>query len=461
VKAVRLSALATAMLLLNACAITESPVTLTLESAAQWEVADGLGNPIQIDPQWWQAFGSSQLPTLIQEALKNNSDLLVAAERVYQQELQVGIAGAGLLPGVGLSAGSNLRRTDAPDMRAQTAESSSASLSVSYEVDIWGKVAASVRGAQAQLEVSQFDEEALRLSIVAAVASQYITLLGTQERLQLAQRNLELAQRVLDIVEARYRNGSVSELDLNRQQTAVLSQRSAIVELETRVKQQRWALDLLLGQSPQTLREVDEAFAEIQVPEVAAGIPSELLLRRPDLASAEARMLAANADIVQARAALLPAIQLTGSAGLASNALLSLTQPTSSLLIGAALSQLIFDGGRQRTQVELLESQRRQLMDTYRNLWLTALKEVEDTLSDLDQTRRQLLLQEQIEQRSARALELAEIRYREGAEELSTVLDAQRTLFQARDQLIQLQLNQMVATVNLYKVLGGGWQRGS
>ncbi|MBA4742339.1 MAG: TolC family protein, partial [Azoarcus sp.] len=187
--------------------------------------------------------------------------------------------------------------------------------------------------------------------------------------------------------------------------------------------------------------------------------PSELLTRRPDIAAAEARLAAADADVAAARAALLPSVQLTGSGGLASAALLSLADPTRSVSLAAGLAQTLFDGGRLRAQVGLARSRQRELVETYRQAVLTSLKEVEDALGNAERAREQEAVQREIRDEAERTLRLSELRYREGADELTTVLDAQRTLFQAEDQLAQQRLARLGAAVDLYKALGGGWQR--
>jgi len=272
-------------------------------------------------------------------------------------------------------------------------------------------------------------------------------------------------------VDARVRNGAASALDLARQQAAVLAQRAAIPPLELQERQTLFALALLLGRTPEGFNAgfneqtgADGAGAtahltDLAVPRVAPGLPAELLTRRPDLASAEAQLAAANANVTVARAALLPAIQLTGSAGLASNVLLNfLNAPTAVLALGASLAQTIFDGGRLRGQVDVAASRERELIESYRKSILAALADVESALAASSRTADQEVLQQQILEQARRALRLAEIRYREGVDDLLTLLDAQRTLFQAEDQLQQIRLSRLQASIGLFKALGGGWK---
>ena len=200
--------------------------------------------------------------------------------------------------------------------------------------------------------------------------------------------------------------------------------------------------------------------AALAVPRVGPGLPAQLLVRRPDLASAEARLASANANVAAARAALLPGFSLTGSAGLASNVLVNfLDAPTAALTLGASLMQPIFDGGRLRAQVEAAQSRERELLEDYRKSILAALADVEGALAAGGRTADQEALQQQIVEQARIALRIAEIRYREGADDLLTVLDAQRTLFQAEDQLAQVRLARLQASIGLFKALGGGWSR--
>jgi NodT family efflux transporter outer membrane factor (OMF) lipoprotein len=199
--------------------------------------------------------------------------------------------------------------------------------------------------------------------------------------------------------------------------------------------------------------------SDVLVPRIVPGIPAALLVRRPDLASAEAQLAAANANVAVARAALLPSISLTGSAGIASDVLLNfLSTPTAAAAIGASLLQPIFDGGRLRAQVDVAASRERELVENYRKFILAALADVESALTAGNRGLDQEVLQEQVLVQARRALQLAEVRYRAGADDLLTVLDAQRTLFAAEDQLAQIRLSRLLASVGLFKALGGGWK---
>ena len=255
------------------------------------------------------------------------------------------------------------------------------------------------------------------------------------------------------------RNGVNSPLDLARQQAGVYAIQAALPPLELQERQTLFALAILTGRAPEGFDAAGANVNALAVPGVAPGLPSELLVRRPDVASAEAQLAAANANVVVARAALLPAISLTGSGGLASEVLFNfLNAPAAALAIGASLIQPIFNGGRLRAQVDVTTSRERELVENYRKFILAALADVESALAAGSRTADQELLQQQVVEQSRIALKLAEIRYREGIDDLLTLLDAQRTLFQAEDQLAQLRLARLQASIGLFKALGGGWQ---
>jgi len=456
-----LAALAASLALsgvLSACAVGRETTQAKLPELDKGWVETDSGR-LALRQDWWLDFNAAALPGLIDEALAGSPDLAIAAERVRQAELAVGNAGASLFPAVGGNLGSSSRRSFPDGGDASTANSSSATLSVSYEVDLWGRIQDGVDSAKASLAASRYDLETARLTLTTGVANAYFQVLGLRVRLQLAQENLEIAERLYRIVDVRFRNGAASALDLSRQRTAVLTQRATIKPLEVQIRQTESALAILVGRAPEGFAVGTADFDGVRPPVVGAGLPSQLLLRRPDLASAEAQLRAADADVAAARAALLPSFQLSGSAGLASTALLSLANPAASLGLTGSLAQTIFDGGKLRNQVSLSESQRRALVETYRKSVLAALKEVEDGLGNIDRYAHQEDALTAVRDEAQRSLRLAELRYREGADDLSNLFDAQRTLFAAQDSVAQIRLSRLSASLDLIKALGGGWQK--
>ncbi len=446
-------------LALAGCGTTSPMLKPSVTTPAAWNES-GAANGAAISPEWWGSYGSQELQSLVAEALKGSPDLAIASERVRQAEAQVRIAGSSLFPQLNFGGGSSVRDTS-DGKRTTTAEASSAALSASYELDLWGKNRAGVKSAESSLAATTYDREAARLTLISGVATSYFEVLSLRSRLAVARENLTIAQRVRDLVQARARNGAASQLDVSRQEATVLSQQAALLPIEQQERQTLAALAILIGHTPEGFDVKASTVMDLNVPAIDPGLPSDVLVRRPDLAAAEAQLASANADLTAARAALLPSISLTGTAGAASTALLSLaTGGTTSIGLALSILQPIFDGGRLRGQVKVSESRERELVESYRKVILAAFKDVEDALVATSRQAQQEALQAQVQAQAREALRLAEVRYREGADDLLTVLDAQRTLFSAQDQLAQLRLNRLEASVSLFKALGGGWTRG-
>lgn len=442
--------------LLTGCAISEPVLRPEIALPQAWSERPDADSalPAPLTDTWWQTFGSPQLDALIAEAQVSAPDLLAQAERVIQAELALRQSDASLLPTLSIGAGSGVRNLDRNEFRA-----TDIGLSASYELDLWGRLGAAVDASRARLAASRFDYAAARLSMSASVARTWFQSLALEQQLDIAHQNLTIAERVLRVVQARYDNGAASALELSQQRSTVLSQRKIIEPLGVQLRKTRSALAILLGRTPEARFIEGERLEHLTVPTVAAGLPSDLLLRRPDLAASEADLAAVAANVAAARAALLPSISLSATAGSASAALLSLTDSTRTLALSASLLQTIFDGGRLAADVDIQRSRQRELLETHRSAILSALKEVEDALADGVRDSAQEAAQHEILAEAQRSLRLAELRYREGADGLLTVLDAQRTLFAAQDQLALLRLARLTSAVDLYTALGGGWER--
>ena len=446
---------------LSACHSIDTVERPVIEFSESWQTPTEFKTGEALDRQWWQSFHSPQLDNLIKTAVEQSPTLHIAAERVRQAELQMNISGASLFPSLNLTGSSGATRSRIESQDAQTSESSRVSLGASYEVDLWGRLSASRFAAEASFQASQFDLEAAHLSLVSGVANAWFEWLTLQERIRTAQQNVEIAQKIYDIVDARYRNGVASAVDLASQRTNLLSLSAALLPLELQARQTRAALAVLIGQVPQNFPLVsgeDEGLMSLHLPDIAVGIPSDIITRRPDLASVEAQLSAADADVSAARAALLPSVQLSASLGRAASSLWSLNNATDSAGWSLSLAQTLFNGGRLRNQVKLSESRRVVLLEQYRQAIYTALLEVDDALDRLNVGTEQEQRQQEIIAQAQRALDLASVRYREGSDDLVTLLNAQRSLFQAQDQGVQQRLTRLNASISLYKALGGGWR---
>ncbi|GGY69807.1 hypothetical protein GCM10011613_12700 [Cellvibrio zantedeschiae] len=426
--------------------------------APVWEYLPQNEGAINIEKDWWKAFESPQLTQLVEIAQQKNSDVIIASERVKQAELQMKIANASLFPTLSLNASSGEKRSKPEGGTWSNSGSTSVGLGASYEVDLWGGEMANRHAAKSNYRASVFSNEAVRLSISAGVATAWFNYLALQERTITAKKNVEIAERIQKIVDSLYRNGAATAADVAVQKTNLLSQQNALLPLQLQLDQTRAAIALLEGQVPQAYQLASEKISDLKIPKLSAGVPADVITRRPDVAIAEAQLKASSANVYAARTAFLPGLQLSGSAGKSASELFSLNSALQSTGWSLSLVQTIFAGGRVANQVRISESRRVELLEQYRKVILTALQETDDALNRVNITEQQENNQQNILTQASRSLKLNEDRYREGSIDLQTLLDSQRSFFQAQDSLVQQRLARLKATVDLYKALGGGWQ---
>lgn len=442
-----------AALALPGCATFEpEPVELPLPLPEQWHLG-GTDTTPAMDTRWWQAFGDPVLVSLVEQALEHNPDLAATAEAVIQADLQLRNAGASLLPEVGGS-GSTGKQVSRRDGTTSNAGSTRLGLDISYEVDLWGRLRASEASAAATLAATRYDLSGARLTLVASVASTWFQLLDARERLQVAERNLDIARRTLTLVAARHRLGAADRSELARQRTEVLSRENVIPPLRYQVQAREAALQVLTGRMPYQQALPEAGLMAVSVPAIASGLPAEVIRQRPDIAAVEARLQAASADVAVARAALLPSLSLSGAVTLTNTSLLSLADPVTGANGLLSLAQTLFDGGRRENAVALSRSRQVALLAQYRSALLTAVQEVGDAQERVALYRGQELRLEGIREQAEEALRLTEVRYREGADDLLTLLSAQESVFSVRSQLSQARLERLQAAVDLYKALG-------
>ena len=444
-----------AALVLAGCARQEPLVSATPVAPTQWQHAAQATTPISSD--WWHGFANAELDRLVAQALLANDDLAAAVARVRQAEASARMAGAPLLPQLDgkLGAGRDGRLGGNAEVAGNNY---SAGLAASYEVDLWGRLNAGQDAALAELRASDFDRAALQVTLSAGVVSSWLQRVGLDQRLRIAVLNLDNAERVLRTVESRQNAGAATRLELAQQRGVVAEQRRALAALSQQTEDSRVALAVLLGQSSSAaLGLAEQQLGDLQLPTVATGVPSELLLRRPDLARAEAQLVAADANVQAARAALLPRLSLTATAGgNAGRAADVFADPLYSL--GAALVAPIFDGGYLAASRDLAVARQQELLANYRSQIIGAFADVQLALNALAGIEAQWQAQQAVLEQAELAFRLSESRYRAGAETLLTLLDTQRTLYAAQDDSAQLQLARLQAGVALYRVLGGGWQ---
>lgn len=416
------------------------------------------------DPAWWRGFGSPELDGLVAGALAANTDLAAATARLAQADAQVRIAGSRLLPTLEADFGAARARTSSEARAlgggALVTGSYDASLAASWEVDLWGGNRATRAATLAAAEAGRLDRAAVALTVASGVADTYFQVLSTRDRLRIARANLDNARRVLSLVQARVANGAASELELAQQRTQVANQAAGLPGLEQQERQTASALALLLGRPLEGFALEARSLRDVRPVPVVAGLPSDLLTRRPDVAAAEARLAAAAADVAAARAALYPSLNLTARAGVESDALRALLSRGNLASVALSVLAPIFEGGRLRAEVRLSEAQRAELVEEYRASVLTALADVEDALIAVRGTREREAQLEIAATEARRAFALAEAQFRGGAIGLLELLDTQRTLFSTEDALASVRQERLSSLVALYRALGGGWSRG-
>lgn len=412
-------------------------------------------------PDWWRGFGSPELDLLITAARTANPDLAVAAARIRQADAQARIAGAALLPDAGFSGGASWRQTSIT-ARGQQIQSDvrayNAGLNIGYEIDFWGKNRATADAAQAAALATRFDQQTVAITVTASAAQTWFAALAARDRLDVANRNLADAQQTLRVIRGRMEAGTANALDVAQQETLVATQRARIPDLRNQMEQQIIALGILIGQPPEAVTVQPGTLTRLRRPAVAPGLPSELLTRRPDVAAAEARLAAANANIRAARAAFFPSIQLTGAAGLQSVALSSLLGPGALVAsLAAGITQPIFDGGTLRGRLELSKAQQDELLALYRKTILEALTDTDAALTALRFHAEQERLQRDAVARAQRAADIARAQLAAGTADLTAVLQAQLAVYSAQDILALARQAYFQDLIALFKALGGGW----
>ena len=451
------------LLLAAGCAVQPDYQRPELELPQAWK--ETAPQPAAAEP-WWQVYGDPALARLIEEALAGNTDVLVAAARVDEARALLGEAGAALRPEVGANASAGRSRASAvtgllPPGTPRERDNYRATLDVSYEIDVFGRLRAASDAARAELVASEAVRDAVRLALTARMASGYYGLLALDAQVELTRRALVLREESLGLQRRRREAGVISDYDLRQLEAEAATLRAQLPPLERDREIEEAALAALLGRSPRAVfddplpRIVQAADAPSAVV-VPQGLPSELLLRRPDLVEAEQRLVAANARVAVARSAHFPSIRLTGFLGSESAELSDLfTGPAGIWGAVASLAQPIYAGGRLRAQREAAEARERVALAQYQGAVRNAFREVRQALAA------QVRARESFEAQSARVaaleetLRLARLRYASGIASQLDVLDAERGLLAAQTARIEALRAQRAAVADLYRALGG------
>jgi len=419
---------------------------------------------------WWTVFGDKELDQLEQRALRDNPNVRAAAQRLVQAQAQLGVTRASQLPTVGVSAGVSNSRTSAETPMGVTfggrsikGNEFSVGANFSYELDLWGRVRRAVEAADAQALAAQDDRDGVMLMLSSQVATTYWQLRGLDADIAILNDALATRRESQQLIEARFNAGLSNELDVSRTRIERANAEADIQEAQRQRNTLEHALAVLVGASPSEAIVAPAAGTALpQPPAIPVGLPASLLGQRPDLAASVATLKAFNAQVGVAEGAYYPSLSLTGNFGYASETLSNLAKGSArQFSFGPlALSLPVFEGGRIEANVKLARARYDEAVANHEGRLLTALREVEDALSDVQQRQKQGDVQVQAQQAAARAVQVAQARFDRGVSTYLDVTDAQRSALAADRAAAQIRTQRLLAAVSVARALGGGWQQG-
>lgn len=413
-----------------------------------------------IEAAWWQRFGDAYLDALVQESLANNRDLAVAAARVDEFAAILAGTRSQAFPQVGYGLSGNRARASEqklPPFVDPLSTSWSSLLSASWEIDLWGRIRRETEAARANLLATDEAREGVTLTLISAVVASYVTLLDLDEQLRVTDATIAGRKEFVGLFEVRLAGGWISDFEMSQARSELEAAQAQRPVLLQAIALQENALSVLAGRNPGPIARASTLEA-LRSPAVPAGLPSDLLIRRPDIRQAEQQLIASNALIGAARAQFFPRINLTGLFGFASSSLGKLfTGPAHTWSFTGDVAGPIYTGGGLRAAVDQAEARRDQSFANYEKVIQDAFRDVEDSLADLRHSsevreivgRRVVTLQ--------RSVELAHERYENGYSDYLDVIDAERSLFNAQLQLASARGDYERALVDLYRALGGDW----
>ena len=409
-----------------------------------------------VNLKWWDMFNDPVLYRLVTMALENNRDLKIAVSRIAEARASLGFTRADQYPALDIEAGATTG-----NFSGVRSDDTNTNLFIapvlSWEIDFWGKFRRATESAQAELLASEFALRTVQLSLISEVVGTYYLLLDYHQRLAISQRTLKSRLASLDIIQQRFDEGIIPEIDVNQAQIQKEIAAASIPLYERFIALNENALSTLLGQLPKEIQKGKPLGSQTIPPDIPTGLPSELLNRRPDIAEATALLEAQNAQVGVAEALRYPSISLTGLLGAASSELSSVTSEGGIWSAGGGLFGPIYNFGKNIRRVEIEQERTNQVLYAYENTVLTAFKEVEDALIEIETYRKQVASVSRQQKAAKNANDLARERYDQGVTSYLEFLDAERTLFSVELDLSELRQLYLRAYVKLYKALGGGW----
>ncbi|RPJ61241.1 MAG: efflux transporter outer membrane subunit [Acidobacteria bacterium] len=422
--------------------------------------APSAGTPSLGDRKWSEVFQDEQLQRLIQTALQQNYDVRIAATRILQAEAQLGITRSDQFPTVVARADFVSQRSPESQFPAFSFSSGGLSLSAAWELDFWGKFRRATEAARADLLTSEWARQAVVSTLVAELAGSYFRLRELDLELEISQRTVRSRQESLRLTQDLEARGLSSMLDVRQAEQLVFTAGAAIPDIERQIEQQENLISVLLGSTPAPVQRGRTLTDQPRPPEVPAGLPSSLLERRPDIQQAEQQLVAFNARIGVAKAAYFPQLSLTGLGGFRSSALTSLVSGSAGLWsFVAGLAQPIFTGGRIRSGVRFAEAQQQEALLVYEQTIQQAFRDVSDALVAYRKNQEFREQQELLTRSAQDAAQLSRTRYQSGVTSYLEVLTNETNYFEADLNLARARADELLAVVDLYRALGGGWQQ--
>lgn len=451
-----LPGVAVALLLVGCQSADVQPAKPSLAIPAAWRATSGPASPAE--QVWWRNFHDRYLNQYVDQALENNSDVLIARERINEYQAQVYAAEGSLFPSLDAGlAGTRARAQSAATGLPIYSTLYKGSLTASYDVDIWGVNRSTARAAQASLEAQKAAAAAADLTLASSVASGYVTLLALDEQLEVTQATVKSREEALNLARRQYETGYSSRLELMQSDSELRSTRAQIPLLQHQIARQENALSILLGDNPQRV-ERSADFGALTALKIPSQLPSTLLNRRPDIVQAERQLVAADASLAASRAKLLPSINLTAGGSIQDRTLPGLLDnPLQLWSLGGSILAPLLNRQTLNAQVDMSQSQRNQALYGYEKTVRNAFREVNDSLDAITRYQEQLLELQAQQAVAQETLRIAQNRYRNGYSSYLDVLDAQRTLFSVQTSVVQVKNNLLLAQIDLYKALGGGW----
>ncbi len=462
---VQLGALLLAVLFQSGCLVGPDYTAPEVKVPEKWRLPESaLLVPAESDIRsWWKVFQDPMLTSLINEAAASNLDLKVAVARVKEARARLGVARGELLPAVDAtgSATRNLGSQNDVTPGGATYDRYSGNLDASWEIDLFGRIRRSVEAAEADFQATQEERVGVMVTLYAEMATNYLQVRTIQARLATSVKNIKSQKEVLELTRVRFKNGLATGLDVSQAEQVLASSEAELPPLYNNLNQSINAVALLLAKPPGA---VQDRLANPQpIPmlpaQVAVGVPLDIMRQRPDIRTAERQLAAATARIGQATADLYPSFSLTGSLGLAASDTSNFFSSGSRFYsFGPSFNWNLFAGGRIRAQIKVQDALTEQALLTYEQTVLTALQEVDNAATGFFQQTRRVNALYQSVKAARRTLKLSLSLYKEGLKDFQSVLDAQRSLFEADNQLAQAKGELTTNLVQLYKALGGGWR---